>query len=172
MNWEAIDAISQMIGALGVIATLVYLAFQIRQNTKQLKQNERAAAAASANLSATNYRENRRQIYASSELAEIHIKGIADPDSLNEVERFRFRLILSNFVDANWDMYVNTVVTGFSREAWSAHGSKVLRRVLGTPGGRWFWNDFCAEYPEDFRLEVDRIIGSSATRENSPSAQG
>jgi hypothetical protein len=163
MNWEAIDAISQMIGALGVIATLGYLAFQIRQNTKQLRHNERAAIAASANLSATNYRENRRQIYANSELAEIHIKGIADPESLNEVERFRFRLVLSNFVDANWDMYVNTVVMGFSPEAWSAHGSKVLRRVLGTPGGRWFWNDFCAEYPEDFRLEIDRIIGASAS---------
>ena len=38
MNWEAIGAIGELLGAAGVIATLGYLAFQIRQNTKQLGQ--------------------------------------------------------------------------------------------------------------------------------------
>jgi len=161
MNWEAINAISQMIAALGVMVSLVYLAFQIRQNTKQLEQNKRAAIATAASVSATNYRENRAQIYASAELAEIHMKGMADPKSLSEAERFRFRLLTSNFVDANWDMYVNSVVTGFSPETWSAHGSKVLGRVLDAPGGRWFWQNFSADYPAEFRGEVDRIIGSS-----------
>ncbi len=34
MNWDAIGAIGEIIGALAVVATLFYLAFQIRQNTK------------------------------------------------------------------------------------------------------------------------------------------
>jgi hypothetical protein len=33
MNWEAIGAIGEVLGALAVIVTLVYLAVQIRQNT-------------------------------------------------------------------------------------------------------------------------------------------
>jgi hypothetical protein len=164
MNWEAIGAISEMVGALGVVVSLVYLAFQIRQNTKQLEQNERAAIAASASVSATNYRENRKHIYSSRELAEIHLRGMADPESLNDIERFRFRLVLSNFVDANWDTYTQTVITGFSPEIWSAHGRKVLARVLGTPGGRWFWQNFRNEYSEEFCLEVDRILHSSSPK--------
>ena len=48
MNWEAIGAISEMIGALAVVVSLIYLAFQIRQNTNQLEHNERASIAASA----------------------------------------------------------------------------------------------------------------------------
>ena len=34
MNWVAIGAVGELLGALGVIATLGYLAFQIRKNTR------------------------------------------------------------------------------------------------------------------------------------------
>ncbi len=33
MNWEAIGAIGEIAGAIGVIVTLMYLAIQLRQNT-------------------------------------------------------------------------------------------------------------------------------------------
>ena len=31
MNWDAISAIAELLGAVAVLATLVYLAFQIKQ---------------------------------------------------------------------------------------------------------------------------------------------
>ena len=34
MNWESIGAIAELISGIGVIATLFYLASQIRRNTK------------------------------------------------------------------------------------------------------------------------------------------
>jgi len=37
MNWEAIGAIGEVGGAIGVIVTLLYLAGQLRQNTKALR---------------------------------------------------------------------------------------------------------------------------------------
>ena len=37
MNWEAIGAVGEVAGAIGVIATLTYLAVQIRQNTKAIR---------------------------------------------------------------------------------------------------------------------------------------
>jgi len=162
MNWEAIGAISEMIGALAVVISLVYLAFQIRQNTKQLEQSQRTSTAASVGASATSYRENRQYIYTSAEVADIQLRGLADPDSLNEVERYRFRLLMSNFADANYDMYAQTVITGFSPATWETQGRKVIRRVLGTPGGLWFWRNHCEEYPEEFRVEMDRILKSES----------
>jgi len=33
MNWEAIGAIGEIVGALAVVASLAYLVIQIRQNT-------------------------------------------------------------------------------------------------------------------------------------------
>ena len=40
MNWEAIGAVGEIVGALAVLITLGYLAVQIRQNTAQQKREE------------------------------------------------------------------------------------------------------------------------------------
>jgi hypothetical protein len=39
MNWDAIGAIAELLGAVGVIASLVYLATQIRQSREQMGEN-------------------------------------------------------------------------------------------------------------------------------------
>ena len=37
MNWEALGALAELLGAIGVIATLLYLSRQINHNSKQLE---------------------------------------------------------------------------------------------------------------------------------------
>ncbi len=37
MNWDAIGAIGEVLGALGVIATLIYLTTQLRLNTNAMR---------------------------------------------------------------------------------------------------------------------------------------
>jgi hypothetical protein len=37
MSWDAIGAVGELLGALGVIASLIYLAIQIRQNTESVR---------------------------------------------------------------------------------------------------------------------------------------
>tara|TARA_R110002073_G_scaffold325707_1_gene505012 strand:- start:1752 stop:1946 length:195 start_codon:yes stop_codon:yes gene_type:complete len=37
INWEAVAAIAGLLGAIGVIVTLIYLSTQIKQNNKQLR---------------------------------------------------------------------------------------------------------------------------------------
>jgi len=161
MNWEAIGAIGEAIGAVGVIVTLVYLAYQIRQNTQQLAQNERTAMAGAVNTAATSYRENRRYIYTSKEVSEITLKGLKDPTSLDESESYRFRLIVQNLADALCDIHAQTVLMGFAPETWQTQGRNVAVRVLTTPGGRWFWEQYSAEYPAPFQAEIERILRST-----------
>tara|TARA_B110000858_G_scaffold89247_1_gene103084 strand:- start:5179 stop:5370 length:192 start_codon:yes stop_codon:yes gene_type:complete len=43
MNWDAISAIGEIIGATAVVVSLVYLAVQIRQNTRQISSSIKAA---------------------------------------------------------------------------------------------------------------------------------
>ena len=50
MNWDAIGAIAELLGAIGVIASLIYLATQIRQSRDQMERNTRATQAASNHL--------------------------------------------------------------------------------------------------------------------------
>ena len=39
MNWDAIAAVAETLGAIGVIATLIYLTFQLKQNTNALNSS-------------------------------------------------------------------------------------------------------------------------------------
>ena len=55
MNWDAIGAIAELLGAIGVIASLVYLATQIRQSRNQMVENTRA-------LQAGTYQDLQRKI--------------------------------------------------------------------------------------------------------------
>ena len=54
MNWQAIGAIGEILGAAGVIATLTYLAVQIRQNTKMARAATRQELAGQMQLLASD----------------------------------------------------------------------------------------------------------------------
>ena len=50
MNWNAVGALAETLGVLGVIATLVYLSVQIRQNSRLLRASSSAVTTSGANV--------------------------------------------------------------------------------------------------------------------------
>ena len=79
MNWEALAAIGELVGAFGVIATLLYLARQIRGNTIATRLH-------SYEVILDSYQANHRALTEES-LAELVIRGstgddLSDADSL------------------------------------------------------------------------------------------
>ena len=44
MNWEAVGAAGEIIGAVAVIISIIYLALQVRQNTAALRSSATNAA--------------------------------------------------------------------------------------------------------------------------------
>lgn len=158
MNWEAIGAIGEIVGALGVVVTFIYLAYQIRQNTVQLEQSTLAAKAAAQNASNEALRENRKALFESADMAEIFQRGNEDPDDLDVVSKLRYRLVMQNVIEVMLEIYTQTLITSFSPETWDTQGTTLVKRVLATPGGQWFWATFADNYPADFRANVDRIL--------------
>ena len=77
MNWEAIGAIGEIVGATGVILTLMYLSVQIRQST-------RASKASTAQQFSNNW-INLNLFYA-HEADQIGEISLADPD-LTELQK-------------------------------------------------------------------------------------
>ena len=37
MNWDAFGALAELLGAIGVVASLIYLATQVRQNSRHVR---------------------------------------------------------------------------------------------------------------------------------------
>ena len=79
-----------------------------------------------------------------------------DFDSLNELERDRFRLIINNVFDSFLNMYSQTKLTGFSPETWTSQ-EYLIKRVVRTEGGSWYWESFKEGYPTNFQAEIARI---------------
>jgi len=79
MNWDAIGAIGEVVGAVAVISTLIYLAVQIRQSNRNL------AEATSASIIQSFASINSR-ISSDEQFAELFIRGRDDIDALNPVK--------------------------------------------------------------------------------------
>lgn len=118
MEWsiQELGAAGEFVGAIGVVITLVYLAYQIRQNTIQLEQSILTARAAAQNASNTALRETRASIFESTEMSEIFQAGNSNPEDLDDVSRFRYRLTMHNVTDVMLEIYAQTLATGFAPE--------------------------------------------------------
>lgn len=92
MNWQAIGAIGELIGGIAVIGTLIYLASQIRQNTKM-----NAAA-----IRQSFYDYTTRQMLQGTDDTEFNVtlaKAAMTDEELPPSERFRLmRLMQAVFV--------------------------------------------------------------------------
>ena len=62
MNWDVIGATGEWAGAIGVIATLVYLAGQLKQNTKALRSSTYQAYVSGSFSFADTLIENAQQM--------------------------------------------------------------------------------------------------------------
>ena len=78
MNWEAIGAIGEILGAAGVIVTVGYLAFQIRQNNRHLAHEAQRSRAQAV-------RDNMRAL---ADNAEVCVKD-GGGETLTATEAFR-----------------------------------------------------------------------------------
>ena len=93
MNWEAIGAVGEVLGAFAVFASLIYLARQIRQNTQMMKSTVRQQLAAVS-----------QQIgYKLAEHADILAKVI-NGDVLTPVEDLRARSV-AQAMFRGWETY-------------------------------------------------------------------
>jgi len=133
MNWEAVGAVAELVGALAVIVTIAYLAVQIRRNT------------AGSIRDALN--ETTRIIASDPEATRIFWAGLADRSALTEQERHRFDALL-------------TLTFFGQQEAFetSARDPFGLRWVLANPGARDWWSTYSSTLSNKFRSYVDQIL--------------
>lgn len=91
MNWDAIGAVAELAGAIGVIASLVYLATQIGHNTR--------ASSVEAKLTTTGMLTGFVDMLISDpELNDIFMRGLKSTESLSTAEQQRFsNMVMKTF---------------------------------------------------------------------------
>jgi len=155
VSLDDLGNIGEAIGAVAVVVSLVYLASQIRQNT-------RAVRAAGVDSSIGHSMDVRKSLYESDALTRIYTAGSNDPETLSAEDLVRFRMSYHNILLSLSNIYSQTSLAGLPVETWSAQ-IPLLQRVLSTAGGKWFWTNYRHEFESSFRDEVARISADPST---------
>jgi hypothetical protein len=152
MNWDAIGAIGEIVGAAAVVATLFYLARQIRDSTQQ------ARIASVTDLNSL-YNESFLPIYNNRENMEIWVQGLAAPDALTESDREIFFLFMRRLLNP-----FDTAVTQYLGGTLETHQFERYRiftlELVETPGGA----AFLAATPSQLTEDARRLLGLAAER--------
>lgn len=152
-------AIGEIVGAIGIIATLIYLSIQIRQNTKSTETSTISAFMES-------YSSATRAWGASTELARVVRIGNTDFDSLNEDEKFQYFALIGQFF-VNFESLFSLFESGvLDPRRWATIKADIAAFVHFS-GGRVFWKqtrEAWVGYPEFVEL-VDHL----ASQDDKPS---
>ena len=85
MNWEAIGAVGDLVGGVAVIATLIYLAVQVKQSKALLERNEKIALS-QVYQSRANARMSVVLAQAESEKAELIASVCGRPELVDGLD--------------------------------------------------------------------------------------
>lgn len=149
MNWDAIGSIGEVIGALAVVATLVYLAHQTRMNTK-------AVLAATSSQSTLGFAEFDERIAHDQELRVVIRKSLqSDLTQFNEVEWDCFQFFARAQVGRMQNAFLQSEF-GFYQNQLADVQLDFMRSLLEFPAWRAFWENDEGVWTEDFRKDVTR----------------
>jgi hypothetical protein len=162
INWDAIGAVGEILGAGTVIATLFYLAQQIRQNNQALTRSNEFAQANSIHQINTAFSGVWSHLASDGGLADIYTRALAG-EQLTPTEETRFTSFVNMFIATLENLAAQqSLQLGYSAldpDSAIILMAPYLRQLLGTDAGARWWQDTgTALYVEDFRLEVSEAI--------------
>ena len=144
MNWEAIGATGEVLGAVAVLVTLVYLAVQVRQNVRVAKASIRESRTACS----------QTVLLAIREEAEI----ITKTEPLTPAEALRIQQVCSAMF-RDWEAYFYQREQGLLDESeWLAIAS-AIQNSLNRDMFREVWEQRRHVYTIGLQAEVEKQIG-------------
>jgi hypothetical protein len=132
MNWDAIGAVAEIVGALGVLITLIYLATQIHDNTRSLQA-----------VSLQSVLEGPRDRYflpmaQSGDMADIYARGLTSLGQLDDVEKRRFFFMMYEQyfqMQQVWQLHERDLIPKVDYDAWLEYTVSLTQ----SPGGAEMW---------------------------------
>ena len=92
MNWDAIGVLAELVSAIAVVVTLVFLIVELRRSRL-------AAESASVDLLAAGWNTLNGHVIDDPEFAHVFLEGLTDPTTMTPVQRDRFFLLFQSYIN-------------------------------------------------------------------------
>ncbi len=160
MNWEAIGAVAEFVGAIAVVITLIYLISQLRQNTKAL----RSSSYASIHQQEDNF---LAEMARDPILARLEVKATLGVENLDETERLQWswlgRRIVYMFQNFHYQRQLDgveeTIAAGWDN-AWS-------KFLISNKGVRQTYETVKPSLSKSFVAYTESLLDRNEDRENA-----
>ena len=154
---------AEIISAVAVVLSLLFLAIQIRASTEQTILNTKAVQTAALQEHFAQHSAYILTLLENPEVITILIKGREDLDALNPEESTVFVMYLGNQMRQHFFGY-ELMKSGLLPERQWHTFEQALERELGRgPALSELWDGFRDDYPSDFQKLVDDKISKIAS---------
>jgi hypothetical protein len=150
MTLADISQISQTLGSAAVVASLLFVGFQIRQNTIATRAASHHAVSEALNQINLLWARNK-------EVARIWLAGLSDRRALTPEERWRF--------DSTMRAYLHVCETMYTQADWGAGDVGIvtaeetgIKNVFASEGVKEWWAENPFGFSPEFREYVGRLI--------------
>jgi hypothetical protein len=130
MGWDAVSAISQVIAAIAVVISLIYIAAQVRSGAESFKTTLRDS-------SFTSLMEYNYAILADENLAWVFQEGMRDLGALSEAQQARAVHAFYAFFKVWENIYLH-YLAGFVDDSVWKNNSRVLFAYGALPGAQQY----------------------------------
>ena len=148
-----IGNLSEIIGAIGVIASVIYLAQQVK------KQTEEARLEASRDI-ASNFIETLRTVSENPELARILPSGVRNYDELEGEERLRVNYYFAAIFRIAEQQYLHST-RGTLDSMYFESFELAFQGLLSNDGPRQWWNHNQGIFSPGFRAFVESTMAEA-----------
>ena len=156
MTSSGLVLLVEVIGAIGIIVSLIYLAVQVRQNTNQ-------AIATNLKAALDRWMDVTSEIHRTREDVSLFRQALNDFEGLSKDEKGVVTGHLLQLIAA-----YHSILELHSRNLINpelfATASDSMAGYLKCPGGRQWWNTMRFNTPRDLVAQIDRVIEESEIR--------
>jgi len=133
VNWTALGAIAETLGALAVVLSLLYIAAQVRHAIAQARVD-----------AGSTFTARWAEVYhfgtGDRQTAEVFLRGSAEPEALDPVDQIRFRGVMHAFWRLMEDEYYVHAAGKLDAERWAAT-RRTMADYMSLPGVQRFLLD-------------------------------
>jgi hypothetical protein len=155
MNWEAIGALGDAVSGVGVVVTLVYLALQIRQNTKALK------VSAYADFVTRHLHNLEIETQHAELIARSRSPSFSEPSASELMVLIAHHSGYLRNGDALFYQFQQGLI---DRSRWDSVAAMVAGVISESETNRSIWRDFQHRYEPGFRAEINDRLQNIANR--------
>ena len=149
MNWDALGAIGNLLAAIGVIVSLIYLAVQIRQNSILTKASIKHSLASQTQISSQSWAEH----------AEAVMRVVEKNNPSTSDEFVTQQLLQANF--RSYENYLYQYKIGLFDESEWIGIKQTMYRQLSYPQVASWWMSSKSEFSDDLCELLDEHCGQS-----------